>query len=128
MQRQGVLSLVIMALGDERKRTKSPCAAPSSGGVHTSSSSTSRSRCRSRGSRKLRNSRSSSHSRKSRRSVTPASPHRSPVQQAESQQVYNELYEDRMRNLEQNESRIADTSERLSALRSYFDIKLSSLE
>ena len=56
--------------------------------------------------------------------MTPASIHRSPEQQAESQQVYNELFEDRIRNLEQNESRIADTSEGLSALMSYFDINL----
>ena len=113
-----------MARGDKRKRSKSP----SSGGAHTSSSGTSKSRSRSRGSRKSRNLRSSSHSRRSRRLVTPASTHRTPEHQAESQQVYSELLEDRIRNLEQNESRIADTSEGLSALRSYFDIKLLSLE
>ena len=58
--------------------------------------------------------------------VIPASTRRSPEQQAESQQVHKELFEDRIRNLEQYESKIADTSEGLFALRSYFDIKLSS--
>ena len=49
-------------------------------------------------------------------------------QRTNSQQTYNELFENRLRNLEDSDQRIAETSEALLAFRSHPDDKLLSLE
>ena len=49
-------------------------------------------------------------------------------QKTNSQQTHNELFENRLRNLEDSDQRIAETSEALLAFRSHLDDKLLSLE
>ena len=49
-------------------------------------------------------------------------------QRTNSQQTYNKLFENRLRNLEDSDQRIAETSEALLAFRSHLDNKLLSLE
>ena len=49
-------------------------------------------------------------------------------QRTNSQQTYNELFENRLRNLEDSDQRITETSEALLAFRSHLDDKLLSLE